>query len=113
MNPQEMTLDQCRDWLAERAGWTKPTSADPYWSKCGEQPKVLHADDHPIPATLEEVSWLPKGWDYMGISYDLNKEPYRRWCSQVFGREQITIEADTELLARFRLRVACEMEVKP
>ena len=101
--------DQCRDWLASHYGWElKPYGKGHIWfpkdypdtSVC-----IRDSDSHPIPATLEEASRLPFGC-----------ECFRRGLDGMWyiGGDFIICGTETndERLARFRLRVKCEMAVK-
>ena len=50
--PEEMTLDECRAWLAERAGWYG-IGRPPLWCN-----RVTHEETpaHPIPPTLDAAA---------------------------------------------------------
>lgn len=51
---------EVRDKLAALEGWTKPDSADNYWSRCGPSPCLRHHSDHPIP---DDLTACAKAWD--------------------------------------------------
>jgi hypothetical protein len=55
-----LTVDQCRDKLAEMEGWKKKHERwyHPVWHKLGSGQKR-----HPIPATLDAAAAaMPEGW---------------------------------------------------
>jgi len=114
MNISAMTLDEVRDKLAELRGWekhratgsTKEDGEDGlYWKRKGRM-----TWDHPIPNTLDEAAKLPeecRGCEtiHVGIGNTV--------AEIVAGPLMGTLaEAPTELEARFRLRLACELAEK-
>ena len=110
IDPTTATIDECRDWLTRRAGWAKITDGNSgrwFWHIPGV-PTALDYYESPIPETLDAAAEaMPSGWF---------------WCVE-FYKETFTVRADTlgrvcvvpafdcdnELLARFRLAVACCM----
>ncbi len=60
LTPAALTIEQVRDRIAELIGWTKPTSADPYWSRSGPATAscVRHESDHPCPVDLDGIAAL-------------------------------------------------------
>lgn len=95
MNISSMTTDEVRDKLAELAG-------------------------RDIPNTLDEAAKLPEGWYYWINHCSIDKgggfletficEAVRKKIAGRFNR--IKAEGSTELEARFRLRLACELAEK-
>jgi len=119
MNPNTMNLDECRDWLAKEAGWTFRSAVGNHWWEQSEGDPGTAT--HPIPATLDEAAKLPEGWwfwvNYSGTTeFATADKPFRERyvCEAVTKQtaERVRSEASTELLARFRLRVACVMHEK-
>ena len=118
----EWTLEMCRDYLAERAGWkyaNMGTIYPHYWT-CEKEdrrsPIVGHHSEtkhgkHPIPATLDCAATLPEGWSLGSVHAYPNHWAAR---AEYFGKPDeapsLTKEATgtSELLARFRLR--CKVE---
>lgn len=128
MNPNTMTLDECRDWLAERKGWYKITtvvhSVDlenhrnssieevQAWKRsiCGDSDVQF---EHPIPPTLDAIAaCMPEGWSIQ-INIDVYEmRPFECVAWKDVGDDGIEASADSELLARARLAVACRMAGK-
>jgi hypothetical protein len=110
-DPNTMTLDEIRDWLAERKGW-KQVLTDPdgmkiiQWSKDG----IVHGIFSPIPPTLDAAAAaLPEGWNF-NIEYkEARKDKWLCYFWRPMGAfpALTRIVADTELLARFRLAMLC------
>ena len=127
MDPNTMTLDECRDWLAGDDGWSwvsRPvqhidmgnhrnsfTADVRFWSR-GD---VKNIQSHPCPPTIDAIAaCMPEGW-YWWINH----------CA-IFGVETYVTkavqksapllraesQAESELLARARLAVACRMAAK-
>ena len=119
-NAGEMTVEECRDWLADKAGWVKVKGT--YGEGTWRHRSTLHDPcsnwGHPIPETLDEAARLPEGWL---VEIEINSTPecackasqYKwnptvlRWLE--WSGFRVYSQAETELLARFRLRVAVEM----
>jgi hypothetical protein len=95
MQASEMNLDQCHAWL--RANGVELTS----------DPLLVMSLDAAAAA-------MPEGWWFWINHCALNnRETFV--CRAVSKRRQwieVETEADTELLARFRLAVACRMATK-
>lgn len=91
MQASEMNLDQCHAWL--RANGVELTS----------DPLLVMSLDAAAAAMPERftqsIEQYETGWTAKAMSWD---------CTLNTG----VIEADTELLARFRLAVACRMAMK-
>jgi hypothetical protein len=110
MQASEMNLLQCRDFIANANGWTFEThhkyrTPFPVWTHATEPMRNEH--HHPIGHDLDAAAAaMPEGWPEISIWKDGEGMP---WCAKakddmgVFEIER----ADTELLARFRLAVAC------
>jgi hypothetical protein len=104
-----MTLDQCRDRLAERKGWLKSTGGS--WVRqinpgCVETCCLAH----PIPPTLDAIAaCMPEGWRWeRNVSYWFGFSP-------MSPNPMYKALKDTgdEKLDRARLAVACWMENEP
>ena len=97
-----MTVDECRDWLANRAGWESKHNS--WWHR-----NLLGSvAQHPIPATIDAAAAaLPSGWFWCVEFY---KETFTV-RADTLGRTHIVpaFDCDSELIARFRLAVACCM----
>lgn len=120
MNISAMTPDEVRDKLAELRDWVwidPPDSAHlGHWL----HPVYGRSWDHPIPNTLDEAAKLPEGWYYWINHCSVDKgggfretficEAVRKKIAGRFDR--INAEGPTELEARFRLRLACELAEK-
>jgi len=107
MQASEMNLDQCRDVIAESLGWRFAADHGQRTpQRLWVHEKYLSRHEHPIDATLDaaaaamperftqSIEQYETGWTTKAMSWD---------CTVNTG----VIEADTELLARFRLAVAC------
>lgn len=124
MNPNEMTLDQCRDWLAEDDGWRTETRSVAHVDVCNHQNSFRadvqfwfrRKDDpgtrlHPFPPTIDAIAAaMPEGWK-IEVESHVGK---LGWIASgwLIGMEDMmweSLHADTELLARARLAVACRM----
>lgn len=107
MNPDTMTVDECRDWLRDKY-WKKiPTWKGFQYLRIGTANQQEH---DPIPATLDEAAKLPDGWEYeihnrnVGGYVCVRAIPLTgHWDTAISGG------GETELLARFRLRVKIEL----
>lgn len=101
MNPDTMTVDECRDWLARDDGWEFKHNS--WW-----HPTIM-ALYHPYPATLDSAtSAMPKEfW------YKVFVNPNGR-VDAIAQRGFMTIDvaATTELEARYRLAVKCRLALK-
>jgi hypothetical protein len=114
MDINSLSLEACRDWLAEYEGWTK--DGDEYTHPTADVrcyfPGCRYGD-HPIPATLEEAAKLPEGWsvDITFLAHDGLWNVGIWLCRGDDGNPQIiTMDADKcEMLSRFRVRVAAKM----
>lgn len=137
MNPNKMTIDECRDWLARDTPAMIRDDARGYWcmerDKYEEHPmKSVFAPatlgcghafwydskgQHPFPPTLDAAARaLPSSLRIMIVNQLHESFPdAQRWhCSAILedGKTEIASWAPTELLARFRLAVACRMASK-
>lgn len=120
-DPNTMTIDECRDWLIKRAGWAKITDGNSgrwFWHIPGV-PTALDYYESPIPETLDAAAEaMPDGWSIKVVSHRGNTQA-TAWPSRLdklpavvtFSYDQTVkfIEANSEILARFRLAVACCM----
>lgn len=86
MNPNEMSLSQCCDWLAENVKKCRrnyPGSGfrqDCPW--IGPGPSDLW-DTHPVPITFDAIyAAMPKGWIIKWIAHTVTGEP--AWCASAF-----------------------------
>lgn len=125
-DPNTMTLDECRDWLAKDEGWALDESCFEWWHE-NNPPQ----EDHPIPATLDAIAdAFPEGWG-VEISYNNwwndptggdNHTNECRWqaiahqmTKDYCGPDGETVVGDpceSEILARARLAVACRLAAK-
>lgn len=103
IDPNTATLAQLRDWLAERKGW----KYIPHFGQAG--PVWEHAETHrlamhPFPATLDAAAEaMPEGWRLAYISHHGES-----WAATATTKKDFRSgEADTEILARFRLAMLC------
>ncbi len=114
MNPNTMTLDECRDWLAKDAGWTFRSAVGNHWWEQSEGDPGTTT--HPIPATLDEAAKLPERYtwakhkNFSGTKMD----GIRNYKAYDNRSKIVCVVEDTgdEKLDRFRLRVACVMHEK-
>ena len=119
MNPNTMTLDECRDWLAVATGyWLEACDCDTCtivgngmlqcWRKAGDS---IRYHEHPIPPTLDAAaSAMPEGWDWRRVGGEYlggNKVN----GGGIVTRASVT-DTDDEKLDRARLAVACRMAAK-
>ena len=112
MNPDTMTVDECREWLAKDDEWNV-FATDGYgnatawinekYKTCGV---VLN---HPFPLTID------------GAAKAMPKEFWYKVCVNPRGRvdayaergfTSIDVAATDELTARYRLAVKCRMALK-
>lgn len=109
MQASEMNLDQCRDVIAESLGWRFAADHGQRTpQRLWVHEKYLSRHEHPIDATLDAAAAaMPEGW-YWVVNFTGTIVPFLAIAvERVPTRPQIEIRADTELLARFRLAVAC------
>lgn len=127
-----MTLDEIRDWLAERKGWTRttitmtdgqPIPIGSEWHKPTNSgsPGSLTWCIHPIPATLDAAAAaMPEGWRIRIYSPPSDAKPW--WIEADWHDKEnpirvtysVNAHGDTEILARFRLAMICILaEEKP
>lgn len=106
----EMTLGECRDEIALLQGWRFDPTAISHidsitmsdvlgvWSR-GDT-ILANPNNHPIEPTLDDAAAaMPKGW-----TVTIVQTPFIWQVSTPAG---LYSKADTELLARMRLAVAC------
>jgi len=119
VNYNEMSADQCADWLAEKDGWVKTLAkgADEsdgedghFWAKGGKWQW-----EHPMPLTLDaaagalrepwgwsEIEW----WDNAVIARYFNRGVRASGWPAFMQR----VDGPDELTARYRAAVAAMME---
>lgn len=123
MDPNTMTLDECRDWLAKDDGWawvSRPvqhidmgnhrnsfTADVRFWSR-GD---VKNIQSHPCPPTIDAIAaCMPDGWDLEIVCLSDDKKWHT--VGTHAPDEWYEVSADSEILARARLAVACRMAAK-
>ena len=117
MNYNEMSAQQCADWLAEKDGWVKTLAkgADEsdgedgyFWAKGGKWQW-----EHPMPLTLDAAAGaLPaKMFFYVNYCILFGEETYVV-CAVTKGTriKEFRSEGPDELTARYRAAVAARME---
>lgn len=122
MTPNEMSLDQCRDWLAREDGWV--TEQDHAIQKDGTlRPLIAWTHKatnrekiwvHPYPTTIDGAAGaMPEGWE-IEISQHALRGSWWACADRVVNhyRKMQTLVAPTELLARYRLAVAVRIAMK-
>lgn len=106
MNPNTMTVEQCRDWLAVDIQHQTLASLG---SKARSED--YYAEPDPIGATLDAAAAaMPEGWRFLRME-ESETGAWNAWAGDKFGRHAKSF-ADTELHCRFRLAVACRMAMK-
>jgi len=107
MDPNTMTLDEAREWLAKNSGPWSLRNGRWYhrdWHKSGSGQR-----HHPIPPTLDAIAaCMPEGWRWSrippcGWSAYNPKPPHNRVS---------VLDTGDEKLDRARLAVACRMAGK-
>lgn len=108
MSPNEMTAQQCADWLAERDGWAPFNGG---WRReIPERREYEYRDTHPLPLTLDAAAGaLPPTWSLAKVSHygpfwACHIERFKPTC------ERMIVDAVDELTARYRAAVAARME---
>jgi len=116
-DPNTMTLDEIRDWLAARAGCVKVK--DSHGGDAWRHKSLMHDPysnwTHPFPPTLDAAAEaMPKRWWYevhidMAVIDKVSCGAGTGSCATYFAH------GDTEILARFRLAMLCILaeESKP
>ena len=99
VNVNTMTTDAIRDELARREGWT---TTEHGWMNDEET-----VNDHPIPATLDEAAKLPAPWKLSNLILWADNRIVAEAIWPQCENRPIEAIGDTELEARFRLRLAC------
>lgn len=125
LNPNEMSLEQCRDWLAEDDKWEQNEAepcvsvnvmgvhpaTGPFWQKGGRK-----RWDHPIPPTLDAIAaCMPEGWDWTREYVAMDGDPSEiKWlaCSSHYASMIGIPDTGDEKLDRARLAVACRRAMK-
>ena len=105
----EMTLDECRDFIARDEGWEFNTRVFGCWSSA--EYGVKSQENHPVPETLDAAAAaLPEGWSLV-VTHDPEMFDGKWVAAAKYHSDRATTQAvdncDTEILARFRLAVAC------
>lgn len=110
-NHETMTLEELRGELAATRGWTR--TRDGFWVHPNDDDKeamsqrsgVLPRNNHPVPPTLDSIAAaMPEGWTIVVV-----QTPGEWQASSLNG---CLCRADTEILARARLAVACRRASK-
>lgn len=98
MKPQEMTLDELRDWCAADDGWELFDKWRRHFIKNGKW-----RNSHPHPPTLEGAAKaMPEGWEWWKVTAE--------WAAQAAHTPMIrTPDTGDEITDRFRLAVLCRM----
>ena len=108
------THQELRDELAGYLGWSKPTSADPFWSQLAERTTVMHKDDHPIPLSLDWLSanGLPPLVRWTMIEHFAEKNGEWAWHAMAMtdAGDHFHGYSTTELESRLRCCVAAWKE---
>jgi len=131
MSPNTMSLKDCQGWLAAQDGWFSPEAVPEFvpdhqrafavgrWTREIGSEGLEFTSFHPYPPTLDAAAAaMPEGWYFMlgmGLPKDLGGSGVGFWCDAFKPREDntnIRVAADTEILARFRLAVACRLAEK-
>ncbi len=125
INPNLMSLDECRDWLARDDGWTNNTRSDyNSWEHTDGRSIGAFAgpgdeDDHPYQATLDAAAAaMPEGWDWQRGDFDGYPDHWRAWHPKRSGFIYVPdtspsgYSLKSETVDRFRLAVACRMAMK-
>lgn len=129
MTPNEMSLDQCRDWLAREDGWV--TEQDHAIQKDGTlRPLIAWTHKatnrekiwvHPYPTTIDGAAGaMPEGWTWAKgytVSVGMGAPPSGVAWSAKFVGDYARLSASVwstgnEILDRYRLAVACRMAMK-
>jgi hypothetical protein len=109
-DPNTMTLDEIRDWLAERKGWKLDVLGAWYMDLPDGNRKYSM---HPIPPTLDAAAAaMPENYRATATIYI----GFANSCATAeYNGSTIRADGDTEILARFRLAMLCILaeESKP
>lgn len=116
--PDEMTVEECRDEIALDMGCKRSPHDGYIYAPIHDSRFPQYG--HPIPATLDAAAAALPEHFFWSIAkaprlngkavYEANASPVHEDGGTSF--ECITTDADTELLARFRLAVACRRAMK-
>lgn len=111
MDVDKMTVDECRDWLADKDGWVKVkgTYGEGTWRHRSTLYDPCSNWSHPIPATLDAAAAaMPEGW-MVKLEITSNGQC---WAEASRKRNYLPVDdsdpyatGTTELEARFRLAV--------
>ena len=105
IDPNTASLNELRDWLAERKGW----KYIPHFGQAG--PVWEHAETHrlamhPFPATLDAAAAaMPEGWRTYYIGFAI--ETVEANAMHIESGGMVRNTSATEILARFRLAALC------
>jgi len=131
MNPNTASLEELRDWLAERRGWKlvtsgtffgtnsdgskfpwRPTPDWPLWHL--DKKELREGSNHPIPATLDAAAAaMPDGWTWeRAIELEADCELFwlgypkniTRRCPERLVR---LLDTGDEIRDRYAMAVAC------
>lgn len=110
----DMTLDECRNELADRAGHNDIGSPGTIaFVHRSDVTRLIQA--HPIPATLDAIAGaMPEGW-WLTLCHEPRTDGTSVWITSAsdthedggVGFNGVESRSDTEILARARLAVAC------
>jgi hypothetical protein len=123
MKPETMSVDECRDWVALHKGWNRVDPAercsmDEWWRPTNSgTPGSRTWCIHPCPATLDvAAAAMPEGWRWFKRMVGNQTEWFAMFSPYTTGRRVQNvwiIDTDEgELVARWRLVVACMMAEK-
>ena len=110
LDPRTATLDEIRDWFAERDGWTLEPVTQCFWEKVVEY-GTLRVGPHPYPDTRDgAASAMPEGWYWVreGASFSHRQDGLMlKWkaCQRGADNWRIVETPDTnnEIDDRYRL----------
>lgn len=100
----EMTLDEIQDELAWHDGWEFNTRVFGCWSS--SEYGVQSQEEHPIPANLDAAAELPEGWEVTIEQHEFGCDATAMNMRMDGPNNTKHADGPTELLARFRLRLA-------
>jgi hypothetical protein len=111
-DPNTMTLDEIRDWLTQKAGWTHRKAQDLWFAK-DDPIGMFTCRSHPIPPTLDAAAAaMPEGWTWLR-EYRPHPADNERGCvvcwvafHDVLG-EVVMPDTGNEITARYRLAMIC------
>lgn len=116
MNPDTMTLDECRDFIAvAKYGFEIVQNEDESFKRYRLPGAELGWNrEHPVNATIDAAAAsLPEGWFWWKIHQNCDTGGAPIWMVDAYGCGHIAyVCGDTERLARFRCCVKAWMHAK-